>query len=82
MTVDGIHSTERSMVGVFTMLDSKVLYVGGHPHATRMGQGIIVTNYFKGCMKKVFVKGPCRFDGFLPGVMWMGKVSGKKGDGD
>lgn len=53
MTVDGIHSTERSMVGVFTMLDSKVLYVGGHPHATRMGQGIIVTNYFKGCMKKV-----------------------------
>ena len=41
------------MVGVFTMLDSKVLYVGGHPHATRLGQGIIVTNYFKGCLKKV-----------------------------
>lgn len=53
MTVDGIHSTERSMVGTFTMLDSKVLYVGGHPRAMRMGQGIIVTNYFKGCMKKV-----------------------------
>lgn len=57
MTVDGIHSTERSMVGTFTMLDSKVLYVGGHPRAMRMGQGIIVTNYFKGCMKKVFVEG-------------------------
>ncbi|XP_056022330.1 neurexin-1a-like isoform X4 [Ostrea edulis] len=53
LTVDGIHSTERSTVGVFTMLDSKVLYVGGHPHASRLGQGIIVTNYFKGCMKKV-----------------------------
>ncbi|XP_061165140.1 neurexin-1-like isoform X3 [Saccostrea echinata] len=53
LTVDGIHTTERSMVGVFTMLDSKVLYVGGHPHATRLGQGIIVTNNFKGCMKKV-----------------------------
>nr|XP_022331115.1 neurexin-1-like isoform X8 [Crassostrea virginica] len=53
LTVDGIHTMERSMVGVFTMLDSKVLYVGGHPHATRLGQGIIVTNYFKGCLKKV-----------------------------
>ncbi|XP_062610815.1 neurexin-1-like [Saccostrea cucullata] len=53
LTVDGIHSTERSMVGVFTMLDSKVLYVGGHPQATRLGQGIIVPNNFKGCMKKV-----------------------------
>lgn len=77
MTVDGIHSTERSMVGTFTMLDSKVLYVGGHPRAMRMGQGIIVTNYFKGCMKKVFVFGSCRI-GFVSGVIWMGKVSVKR----
>lgn len=63
------------------MLDSKVLYVGGYFRVMRMGQGIIVINYFKGCMKKVFVGGVLQ-DRFCFRRYLDGKSFCEKGNGD